>query len=492
MLNRLEQKVAEFIRRHGLLAEAARILLAVSGGADSIALLHLLHSLKAKGGIDAEIICAHINHQMRGPASDEDERFVVDQAGRLGLSVVTRAVDVRAYARTHGLSIETAGRQLRLANLAEIARDQRCTWVGTGHQKNDNAETVIQRLRRGTGLRGLAGIWPVRRFDDLQLASPLLCTTRHEIVQYLQERDLRWREDHTNADIAYTRNYIRHRLVPFLQQEAQGCLVEELCELATSMKRLCDHVEREAEDAWSRFAGSADGDCLIRASGLASLPEPVAVELIREAVASLGCGQRDVTRAHYQSILQLAGASGGGKKVSLPNGLAVRREGEQVILSNARSAKARRVELAPPNCPAEEPAPMALQVPGTTQFGRYEIEGRVLPRDEVEAVRMGRDTSRFREYLDFDHVQPPIVVRTRRPGDRFQPLGMTGEKKIGKFLTAAKVPRDLRERILILADRERILWVCPIRISEQAKITERTQRVLQLTIVGEIRNHRRR
>ena len=122
------------------------------------------------------------------------------------------------------------------------------------------------------------------------------------------------------------------------------------------------------------------------------------------------------------------------------------------------------------------------QVPGKMRFAGREIEARILPRPEVDAARIEGDKSRFIEYLDLDRVKLPIVVRTRRPGDRFQPLGMAGEKKVGKFLTTAKVPRDLREQILIFADRERIIWVCPVRISEQAKITDRTQRVLQLTI----------
>jgi len=214
MSDRLEETVAEFMYRYGLFAGAERILLAVSGGADSTALLHILMALKAQGRIKADLVCAHINHQLRGPASEADEQFVVAEAKRLGLPVVTRAVDVRAHARKLRLSLETAARQLRLASLAEIARERECAWLGTGHQKNDNAETVLQRLLRGTGFRGLAGIWPVRRFADLQLASPLLCATRAEIVQYLQRRALPWREDATNVDVAYTRNRIRHQLLP--------------------------------------------------------------------------------------------------------------------------------------------------------------------------------------------------------------------------------------------------------------------------------------
>jgi tRNA(Ile)-lysidine synthase len=490
MLDGLEQQVAQFIHRHGLFAEAGGILLAVSGGADSIALLHVLQSLRAAGVLEVEITCAHINHQLRGPASDTDEHFVVEQASQLGLSVVARAVDVRAHARTHGLSLETAARQLRLAGLAEIAHSHKCTWVGTGHQKNDNAETVVHRLRRGTGFRGLAGIRPVRWFGDLRFASPLLCATRREIVQYLAGRGLQWREDHTNADITYTRNYIRHRLLPFLQQEAQGCLVEELSELAASAKRLYDRIERETEEAWSRFVESAEGEVVLHAPGLASLPEPVAIELIRQAMASLRCGGSDMTRLHYKSILQLATENVSGKRVSLPSTFTARREGERIVLSVGRpattwgraSVPARPKRSCGDARPTSDLAPTVLQVPGRTRFAGREVEARILQRDELDRSKIEGDKGRFREYFDLDRVKLPVVVRLRQVGDRFQPLGMSGEKKVGKFLTTAKVPHDLRERILIFADRERIVWVCPVRISEQTKITESTRRVLELTV----------
>jgi tRNA(Ile)-lysidine synthase len=391
--------------------------------------------------------------------------------------VVTRAVEVRAHARRQGLSLETAARQLRLASLAEIARSRECTWIGTGHQKNDNAETVLQRLLRGTGFRGLAGIWPMRPFDGLWLASPLLCTARREILQYLGRHDLRWREDQTNVDLTYTRNYLRHRLLPFLQQGARGDLVEDLSELAASSKRLSDRVEREVEEAWSKLVRPTADEIVIQASGLASLPELVAVELIRKAAASLTAGGSELAGPHYRAILELARKSLGGRRLSLPRGLTVRYEGKDLILSRDRERGAGGMVRG-----THPTAPTVLVVPGTTQFAGREIEARVLQRDEVDAAQLTGDKDPFIEYFDLDPVKLPVMVRTRQPGDRFQPLGMAGEKKVGKFLTTAKVACDLRERILILADRERILWVYPVRISEQAKITGRTRHVLQLTI----------
>ena len=316
MSDNVEKKVAEFIRLHGIFAGAGRILLAVSGGADSISLLHVLKTLQTEGTPPGGACLRP--HQSPVAGTGERRRRAIrhragEQTGRArrhqgrGCSGVRRG-------RT-SCPLETAGRQLRLAALDEIAREQGCSWIATGHQKNDNAETVIHRLRRGTGFRGLAGIRPIRQLrEDLWLARPLLCVTRDEIVRYLREHDLPWREDHTNIDVAYTRNYIRHKLLPLLQQESGVSLIEELSDLAASAGRLYDRIHRQAEQAWAAMVQPGDNEIRIDASGLASLPEPVAIELIRRALVSLGCGERDLTEGHYRHILQLGPTTAGRER----------------------------------------------------------------------------------------------------------------------------------------------------------------------------------
>ena len=504
----MEKKVAEFIRLHEIFARAEGILVAVSGGADSVSLLHVLKALRTAGTLRTNLVCAHINHRLRGKAGEADERFVVEQASEMGLPVVTRAVDVREHARMRKLSIETAARQLRLAALGEIAREHGCSWIAAGHQKNDNAETVVHRLRRGTGFRGLAGIRPVRPLaDDLWLARPLLCVTREEIVRYLRERGLSWREDHTNIDIAYTRNYIRHRLLPLLQRESQAPLVEELADLATSAGRLYDRIQREAQEAWAAIVQPGGDEVRIEASRLASLPELVAVELIRRALVSLGCGERDLTERHYRGVLELAEQ----QRTSLPGGLTARCTSGRIVLNregptnnsdpaggwHGQTCLAVSLGSAAPFEAAQSnkfdrgtrlwdavksPAPCVLTIPGRTQFLGYEIEARILGRDEIDVTKIAGDKSPFCEYLDWDRIQPPVVVRPRRPGDRFRPLGLDAEKKVGKFLTTAKMSRQSRGRVIVFADREQILWVCPVRIAEPVKVTDETHNVLELTV----------
>lgn len=476
----LEKKVSEFIRLHGIFADAGGILVAVSGGLDSISLLHVLKSLHAESCLAGRLVCGHINHQLRGKASDGDEQFVVEQAGGLGLPVVVKTVDVRSHAEANRLSIETSARQLRRASLAEIARDQGCSWIATGHQKNDNAETVLHRLRRGTGFRGLAGIRPVRKLaEDLLLASPLLCATRDEMARYLGEHNLPWQEDHTNVDIAYTRNYIRHRLLPFLQRESPRSLIEDLSQLAVSAGGLYDRVQQEAERAWPLTVRAEADEIRIETSQLALLPEIVAIELIRRALANLGCGERDLTEHHYQGILQLARPCTEAKAVSLPDGFAARFDRGRIVLHRECDARQRHVRGSQD---AVHSTLHTLTIPGRTQFAGYEIDARIFERAEIDLTKVAGNKDPFCEYLDWDRISPPIIVRPRQPGDRFQPLGLDTVKKVGKFLTAAKTPHDLREHTLVFADREKILWVCPVRIAEPAKITDTTQRILKLTV----------
>jgi len=474
MLSEFENKIAGFIKVNELFSSAAKFLLAVSGGADSTALLYAMCALKAENVLSAELFCAHINHQLRPTEAELDEDFVVAQAGELELAVITRRVDVRGFARKNKLSIETAARKLRMESLLDIAKANNCNWIATAHQKNDNAETVLQRLLRGTGIRGLGGIWPVRVFGGgIRFARPLLCVSRDEILQYLNERNLKWRTDHTNADCTYRRNFIRHRLLPALQQDCSGYVVEQLSRLAESARKFHSLVSSCAEKAWPKLADCGEDNLKLDLKGLLAQPEPVKVELIRRSLSVVGSGERDLTLRHFKSILQLAEQNAGGKKIELPGGFVARREYNTLIFAGATRE---------PTSSEQISESMKVEVPGLTKFGSYVIEASILDADEARIHEFKAGKTDSVEWFEFDKLKLPLVVRFRKTGDRFWPLGLAGEKKIGKFLTAAKVPQAIRQKLLIVADSEKIIWVWPIRISEQAKVTNKTRKILQLQI----------
>jgi len=468
----LENKVAQYAAGHRLFSGEGKIILAISGGADSLALLHVMAALRAKRVISAELVCGHVNHKLRVGA-DEDEEFVTAEAGRLSLAVESRSVDVRGYAAREKMSIETAARQLRIECLVEIARSAGCTAVVTAHQKNDNAETVVQRLVRGTGFRGLGGIWPRRTFKNgIRFSRPLLCATRSEIIDYLDGRKLRWRVDETNSDCAYRRNFIRHRLVPEIQRACSGSVVELLSVLAEASQDLSLRVCRGSDEVWRVAAQSEADKVTLDAERLESLPIVIKVELFRRSLVEVGSGERDLCERHYEQMLRLAGENVSGRVIELPGGFLCRREYGKLIFSrgHAKGDNAAAID----EC--------EIAIPGRTTFGGYLIEADVFGIDErkFEQFRAGKD--KFVEWFAMEAVKEPLIARFRRDGDRFLPLGLSGEKKLGKFFTAEKVPPEVRDKALVVADSEKIIWVWPVRMSEQVKVTSKTVRILELKV----------
>jgi tRNA(Ile)-lysidine synthase len=483
MLLKFEKKVAGFIKANGLFGsvdstcspQADKILLAVSGGADSTALLYAMCAIKAESILSSDILCAHINHQLRGSESDGDEAFVIAQADKLSLAVTTKRLDVRGFAHKNKLSIETAARKLRIESLLDIAEANDCRWVATAHQKDDNAETIIQRLVRGTGFRGLGGIWPVRKFaDGIGFVRPLLCVRRDEIVEYLSKRNLKWQMDRTNDDCNYRRNFIRHRLLPVLQQQCEGSVVEQLSELSQSAQKFYSLVCSSVEKVWPQLADCTADNVTLNLKSFLTQPPAVKIEIVRRSLIRLGSGERDLTHRHYERVLQLSQQKTSGREIGLPDGFVVWCEYGKLIFARCQESDTVKKHT---------DKTVELKVPGQTQFGSFLADATILEPDKKRFEKFKQEKPNFIEWFDLDKVKLPLVVRSREDGDRFVPLGLREEKKVGKFLTAAKAPQQIRKKVLIVADTEKIIWVWPIRIGEQAKVTTSgTRKILQLQV----------
>jgi len=484
MLTEFERRIADFIKVNALFGSSSpsadgldssdRALLAVSGGADSTALLHAMCSLKKENVLSMELFCAHINHQLRGTEADSDEDFVIKEAAKRNLAVITRRVDVRGYARRNKLSIETAARKLRIESLLDIAKANDCSVIVTAHQKNDNAETILHRLVRGTGFRGLGGIWPKRIFgDSTSFVRPLLCVRRDEIIEYLKERNLKWREDHTNVDCSYRRNFIRLRLTPVLQQQCSGSIAEQLFDLSGSAQRFYSLVCSEAEKVWNKTAEANGETASLNLKSFLAQPQMVKVELVRRSLTAVGSGERDLTHQHYEKILQLAEQKTAGRKIALPNGFMVRKEYTNLIFEKPEKNQTTKEYV---------DKSIELKIPGQTKLGRHLISATIFETNNKGFEKFKAEKTSSVEWFDLAQVKPPLVVRSRQAGDRFVPLGLREEKKVGKFLTAAKVPQQICKNVLIVADNEKIIWVWPIRISEQVRLSSKTQKILRLKI----------
>lgn len=465
-----EEQIRAGAERCRLPAEGGRLLLAISGGADSMAMLESLQCLQKAGVLRMELAVGHVNHQLRGAASDGDERFVENEAARRGLPFLARAADAAGYARQHRLSVETAARVLRLRLLAEMARCWQADAVATAHQQDDQMETLIFRLLRGTSFRGLCGIRPAVWLEGVRFVRPMLTVSRGRILDYCRQKHLSWREDATNIDCGFARNRIRHRLLPFLYRQAGRQMEAELLRLAERCQSLFGKVEQQVQE---RFALAvlfeAEERVDLNRTALEDCSPFVLGEIIRQCLLHLKVGLRDYTARHYQTVIEGI-YQGRQRRVVLPGEI-------ECLVNEEILTFCRRKEPAD----LSEPEPMVLPVGQTCQFGPWRIRLAFAEKIADGWKRPPAGPEQWTEYLDADKVRGPVRVRMRRPADRFVPLGTSRPKKVGKFLTAVKADEAFKKGVFVVEDAEKILWLAPLRLSEEVKIDVRTARILQLS-----------
>ena len=470
MLSGFEQKIAGFIKSSGLFPADRKVLLAVSGGADSVAMLNVVYKLCKESAIVAEIVVGHINHQLRGDAAVFDEKFVKAMGQQFGLEVITRSVDVSKYAKQNKLSVEMAGRQVRGKVLGDIAKENGCDLIATAHHADDNAETMIHRLQRGTGFRGLGGIWPKRKFQDgTVFVRPLLCVGRSEIIEYCSTAGFKWRDDETNDRLVFRRNRIRHKLLPELERESTVSVTKELNSLSQSCRRFYMLVCKEVESAWDELVVESTADKIVlNSKSLSRQCRPVQIETVRRGLVKIGSGERNLTEYHYKKIIALA-KSGSGKKIELPGEFSAVGDYEKIVLQRQRGQKLETAE-----------EPLVLEIPGNGRFGGYAVEVRLLEAKSCDLEKFKAEKNEFVEWFDSDRIRGPLTIRRRKPGDKFWPLGLGGEKKVGKFLTAQRLGRELRNEIIVISDMEKIIWLGPLRPNELTKISDQTREIVEI------------
>ena len=459
----IEHKTAAFIKQHNLLSANCNILLAVSGGADSVALLYILSKL-----IPNAIRICHINHQLRGLDSLKDQEFVKSLAEKLNLPITIESVDVKAYAKENKLSTETAARKLRLDTLCRTAEKYNCRYIATAHHKNDNAETVIHRIFRGTGFKGLAGIRPMTTINGRTFIRPLLYLSRRQIEEYLKSRNIPWQRDHTNIDCRFTRNRIRHKLLPYLEKGTPN-LVELIFSLSQHSTILAGNIETCAKDAAQTcFISKDDTQITLDLNKFLNQSQPVQVELIQTALTQLGGGLQKFTSEHYQKIINFVKSSQSGKTLAMPGKMRIIKGYDDFSIT-APSQKTDDVQKE-----------IVLSIPGKSLFADWRIETEILPLDSLNIKTIKNNTNDFVQWFDPQQIKPPLVARFRRQGDRFKPFGLGKSKKIGKFLTSEKIDLNSRKKAFLISDSEKILWLVPIRRSSEAAITDKSRTLLQI------------
>lgn len=449
-------------------------LLAVSGGPDSTALSLLFDEFRGRRPSFPPIVIAHVHHGLRGEEADRDLEFVSKLAQNLGLDFVSERVDVRSLARERGESIELTARNERYRQLEAWSLSRGLDYVVTAHHASDQAETILLRLARGTGLRGLAGI-PRRRplvrgHGSPWLLRPLLRFRRAELIDYLAARGQDYREDLSNRDVSIPRNAVRHGILPELRQRVHPGAEEALVRLAEQSRRLFDDLERLAGELWPRVR-DVDDDSPTRVSfsysALRELPGTLRGLVLRRALDELaerrGLEARTLSDAQEEEIQNrlFSGADcpndtvpiQGLGRVACGDGR-VRVHGEDETGIEARPT----------------PGPRSMPLPGEVEWGGWSIRGEVLgARPEIPV------DDPFCEVFDLDLLSGPLGVRARRPGDRFHPLGAPGPKKLKEFLRECGLPVDRRDAHPLVVTSDRPLWVVGKRLAHPYRVTDSTR-----------------
>jgi tRNA(Ile)-lysidine synthase len=492
---RPRHRLLALLEREHLLPAGHCVVVGVSGGPDSLCLLHLLWTHRDKLGI--RVHAAHLNHLLRGADANADAQFVAQQAAGWGIPCTVESRDVRAYAREHRLALEEAARHQRYAFLAQVARAQNARYIAVAHNADDQSETVLMHWLRGAGLAGLRGMLPATRLaalhigdpvperEGLTLIRPLLDTPRAEIECYCQQHNLSPRFDRSNLDTTLYRNKLRHELLPLLEREYKPGLAQILQRSARVIRDEYELLCTVRDRAWSEIARqTSDRAIVLDRAAWRGLHPALQRATLRYAAHTLRQALRDVNYVHVQSALEIAQYGCTGDRATLPGGL-------QLVVGYDTLTVADHDHLPPPDFPALPPPTDAvpkrfpLQVPGTTYLADLQAHVEIVPRSAL-ATGWECNDDPWRAYLDADVLGSELALRRRRAGDRFFPLGMSGKSKlVSDLLVNVKAPAEWRDRIplLVRAD-DSIMWVCGWRVDERARIQESTSQVaiLHLTV----------
>jgi tRNA(Ile)-lysidine synthase len=522
----LAKNVREFIEAEGLISRQDSVLAAVSGGADSVALLYVLFDLRKDMGFTLK--AAHLNHGIRGKVADEDAAFVEKVCQDLGINCHIEQVDTPSFATTAKLSMEEAARELRHKFLKEKAQAGHHNKIALGHTMNDQAETVLMHLIRGAGILGVSGmrpmsevrvkpIWeadkkPVSQLGEALIGEPdarpfshsamrldigreiepdsrlffirpFLATTRAEIQEFLASRGIPYREDASNVDTAFMRNRVRHELMEILKEKYNPRIVEALSSHAALATEVEDYLSKVVSEAYQLCVREETSENIeLELTPFLSYHVSVQGYVLREAFRRLCGSLKDLGFTHTASLVNLASSGQSGDSVDVASGISAWLDGRSLWIGHTPAL--RREGVNTPNFFVQLEPGQEIWLPDIS----LRIDSEVLNRD-AQDDKLGRDKPGKDDLLksgpdsvffDLEKLERPLALRNLEPGDRIAPFGIDGTKKIQDLLVDLKVPRSRRKKLAAFCDRNQILWLVGIRRSSVAPVTRATRWILSM------------
>ena len=475
MSNKLLQTVEQTVATYGMLKAKDSVVIGLSGGPDSVALLHVL--LKLAPRFSLRLGVAHLNHGLRRNESDKDAEFVASLAKKYDLPCYIQKKDVRKYRLENKLSLEEAARRVRYTFLNSIAETNRFNKIALGHHCNDNAELVLMNLFRGSGPLGLAGIPPVRA---TKIIRPLLKLKRSEIIDFLNNNGLKYVVDTTNKDPRYFRNRIRHHLMPLIEASYNPNIIETLNRLASIISSEEEWIEDVINPLFEKAVLSVQDDRVaLSVSSLDEIHLAAQRRIIRKAIARIKKDLRRINFVHIDSAIRLLESGPAYKTLDLPDRIRIQRNGDVLTFSREKGTlRDLDVKFDQPEIGAFE-----YKIAKPESIFIKEING------HVEFIEIGIEnlpdfsrTGRYTCFFDKDALSFPLILRNFRPGDRFKPLGVSGTQKLKKFFIDKKIPKKERAKCPILLCNGKIIWIIGHRIDEAVKVIPTTKNVLKVEL----------
>lgn len=454
-------KIKCFIDKNKLIESGDTILVACSGGPDSLALLHILLSLRSDYTVS--LVVAHVDHMFRGSESALEAQFVRDFCREHDLICHSKEIDVPRFIAETGLSAQTAARELRYSYLRQIAQEIGGAKIATGHHADDQGETVLLNLLRGAGSTGLRGMLP---YHD-GIIRPLLGVNRPEIMNYCIKYRLSPQQDSSNLNIDYLRNSIRLELIPLLQERYNPAISAALCRTAELIGDEHEFIRSTAEQLWQVVVRQQSTGIIIDGASAKGVHIAVLREIFRMAIEKKHLNLTGISFCHVENMIDMLWNGRVGTTLDLPGNMMARKGYEVLEI----------VDCCQPAAENAEVVQQQISVPGITYVDELGIE---ICAEFL--VTLPEAAGRWTVFLDWEEVQLPLEVRTRRSGDRFQPSGMSGSKKIKDFFIDIKLPRVERDRVPIICDQRGVLWIAGFRQSDIGLIKSSTKRILQLKI----------
>ncbi len=471
----LLERIESILEEARLLQSSGSVLVvAVSGGPDSVALLHLLNGLARRHPLRLHV--AHLNHGLRGEESDEDARYVQGICDRWGVLATIERTDVAAMRARYRLSWEAAARQARYDFLARVASTEGASAVALGHTADDQAETVLLHLLRGTGIRGLRGMLPLSRWrssdgaSEVVLVRPLLEVKRQETEAYCANHGLVPRHDSSNLEERFTRNRIRRSLMPQLRRY-NPAVTQALTRLASTVAQDVAYIDQQVQSLWPSIAAREPWGMRLHRQGFNKLHPSIQAHALQRAYAEVAGESRDLNLAQVESMRQLS-EQGAGRTLSLGHGLRFFTSYQELVLS--RKA---------PHAPWPPLEERVLPPSGELRTLGWRVRVRRFPAEDWNQDRHSDDP--FRAVLSGDALGDKLMVRSRKSGDRFQPLGMEAHKKLKDFMIDVHIPRSWRGGVPLVLTKQGIAWVVGWRIAHWARVTPETREVLEITFAKE-------